>query len=342
MASNSSPTGTINIAIIGAGTIGLSFAALHLSQAPVLDVQVTIYDPRSDIKEYVENTLPTYLTSTWSSAAGGESPNHGKPALTVEDLFGSGRLLLASSLSAAVEKADIVQEQGPENVDFKQKIWSQIEPLARPDALFWSSTSGIPASVQGAYMKEGSRILIVHPYNPPHIMPLLEIVPHDAVSPDAEGIKRTIEYWKALGRDPVVLKEEITGFVANRLAFALFREAAYLAHRGVASVEEIDRVVEQSLGPRWAVRGPFWSYHAGGGQDQGLRGFFDKIGGTIQACWEDSGKIELGQHQTGSGEEPGWEDYVCDEVDKAYGSLREDDLRSRDEKLRKVLDNTML
>lgn len=179
-------------------------------------------------------------------------------------------------------------------------------------------------------------------------MPLLEIVPPPvppsgsgsesdaAASNQSQLLQRTLDYWHSLNRSPVVLKEEITGFVANRLAFALFREAVHLVNRGVATAEEIDRVVESSMGPRWAVKGPFWSYHAGGGKERGLKGFFDKIGDTVQACWDDAGMPVL--KDDGAGD---WVDALCEQVEKSYGRLGEEDLGARDEKTRKVLDITM-
>ena len=242
-----------------------------------------------------------------------------------------------------MKSADIIQEQGPENVAVKQNIWREVESLAPSHALFWSSTSGIPASVQMAQMQDKTRLIVLHPFNPPHVMPLLEIVPSPAAavsSTKSTVIDRTIDYWAGLGRKPIVLKEETTGFIANRLSFALLREAAYLAQRGVASPEEIDRIVEQSLGPRWAVRGPFWSYHAGGGLDQGLGGFFEKIGSTIQACWDDAGVLNMPDPNDGGTSGHRWTDQLSKQVHETYGRLGADELRERDEALKKVLDIT--
>ena len=123
---------------------------------------------------------------------------------------------------------------------------------------------------------------------------------------------------------PLVLKKETTGFVANRLAFALLREAIYLVNEGVASVTEIDDLMTNSLGPRWAVAGVFKSYHAGGGPD-GLEGFFRNIGDTVQACWNDAGQVNVGD---------GWEAEIFRQSSEAYATL---DLKERDEKTRNVL-----
>lgn len=176
-------------------------------------------------------------------------------------------------------------------------------------------------------------------------MPLLEIVPPRTSAtassdshPSQEYIDRTIEYWKTLNRSPVVLQEEVTGFVANRLSFALFREAIHLVNSGVVTAAEVDRIVEESMGPRWAVKGPFWSYHAGGGKEKGLKGFLEKIGHTIQACWDDAGTPSL--EREGNASVASWEGTLCEQVEKSYGMLEDKDLRDRDEKTRQVLNIT--
>jgi 3-hydroxyacyl-CoA dehydrogenase len=150
-------------------------------------------------------------------------------------------------------------------------------------------------------------------------MPLLEIVP----SPLTESavIERTMHYWEHSGRVPVVIGKETVGFVANRLAFALLREAIHLVNEGVVSPHDVDQIVENSMGPRWAVAGPFKSYHAGGGAG-GLNSFFDNIGGTIQDCWDDSGKVNMG------GE---WAEAICKQVRETYGERDPVELQQRTE-----------
>ncbi|KAF2835124.1 NAD(P)-binding protein [Patellaria atrata CBS 101060] len=290
------------ITLIGSGTIGLSLAALHLAHLTRPE-QLCIYDTRSDIREYVHFTLPQYLPPR----------QHG----LAKDIR------IASTLESAVENATIIQEQGPESLSFKSSLWPEVEKLAPGDALFWSSTSGIPASAQAVNMKDPSRLLVVHPYNPPHIMPLLELVPSSQT--DQRVIDRTLAFWRARGRSPVVIKKEYTGFVANRLAFALLRESIHLVNAGLVTVEELDRIVETSMGPRWAVSGPFKSYHAGGGKD-GLEGFFRNIGGTVQRCWDDSGKVNVGDE---------WEKNVFQQTREIYGDV---DVDWRDRTTKKVLE----
>ncbi|KNG50571.1 3-hydroxyacyl-CoA dehydrogenase [Stemphylium lycopersici] len=293
----------IRIALIGTGTIGLSFAAYHLSHL-LSPSQLTIYDTRPNLDKYIEENLPKFFD---------EEPAHA--ALS--------SIRIATSLEQAVEEAHIIQESGPENLDFKKQLWAEVEKYAPEHSLFWSSTSGIPASQQAMDLKDKSRLLIVHPYNPPHIMPLLELVPSPITS--EEVIRRTQEFWINRGRVPVHIKKETTGFVANRLAFALLREAVHLVNEGVVSVGELDSIVESSMGPRWAVAGPFKSYHAGGGP-AGLEGFFKNIGGTVQGCWSDTGKPNVGD---------GWEKDIFKQAQDTYGSV---DIGERDRITRRVLD----
>jgi 3-hydroxyacyl-CoA dehydrogenase len=296
------PNKDLRITLIGTGTIGLSFAAFHLSHL-LGPSQLTIYDSRPDVSQYVEENLPGFFSEAPSAAA-------------------ISNIRIATSLKTAVEDAHIIQESGPENRDFKKELWAEVEKHAPENALLWSSTSGIPASQQAQDMKDKSRLLVVHPYNPPHVMPLLELVP----SPDTseEVIKRTQEFWTNRGRVPIHIKKEMTGFVANRLAFALLHEAVHLVNEGVVSVGELDAIVESSMGPRWAVAGPFKSYHAGGGP-AGLEGFFKNIGGTVQECWSDAGKLNVGD---------GWEEMIFKQAKETYGTV---DVGERDRITRRVL-----
>jgi 3-hydroxyacyl-CoA dehydrogenase len=227
-----------------------------------------------------------------------------------------------------VRNATIIQEQGPENATFKTKIWSLIEEYAPRNALLWSSTSGISASIQSENMKDKSRLLVVHPFNPPHIMPLLELVPSSSTR--QEYIEQTLDFWRKRGRQPVVIHKETTGFVANRLAFALLREAVHLVNEGVVSVEEVDDIVTTSMGPRWAIAGPFKSYHAGGGAG-GLERWFQNIGGTVQQCWNDAGKPNFGEGD--------WEVNISQQAHQAYGVV---DTMKRDRITRAVIERVAL
>ncbi|KAH7323494.1 hypothetical protein BKA65DRAFT_510931 [Rhexocercosporidium sp. MPI-PUGE-AT-0058] len=301
----------LRITLIGAGTIGLSLAAVHLTHLSSPS-HLTIHDPRPNLSSYIATNLPPLLPATHI---------HLIPLLHTINLSES-----PSTLPLAVSSATIIQESGPENLEFKAALWENIERHGKKDALFWSSTSGIPASAQYVRMQDKSRLVVVHPFNPPHILPLLEIIPSPHTSADV--ISRTMDFWRARNKEPVLLRKEITGFVAGRLAWALLREAIYLVNEGVVDVEELDKIIESSMGPRWAYAGPFKSFYMGGGQG-GLEALFENVGGTLKACWED--EAPSGIRVGGS-----WMDVVCGQTRKAYAGKV--DIRERDRTNRKILE----
>ncbi|KAL5592847.1 hypothetical protein FOBRF1_013155 [Fusarium oxysporum] len=296
-----SDDGDLRITVIGAGTIGLSLAALHLTY-PKTPSNLTIVDVRPDLESHILRSLPAYLP---------QSLHIHVPQVKI-----------ASSVPAAVKDSAIVQECGPKNLAFKSALWSEVEQHTPSGALFWTSTSGIPASHQNVQMRDPSRLIVVHPFNPPHILPLLEIVPSPQTSQSV--IDLTVGFWRRRGREPVLLQKEITGFVAGRLAWVLLREAIHLVDQGIVTVEQLDRILETSMGPRWAYAGPFKSFHAGGGPG-GLEGLLKNVSLTVQACWDDAGEVNMGD---------AWENKVFRQVRESYGAI---DLEERDRASRKVV-----
>ncbi len=256
---------TRTAAVLGAGTIGLSWAALFAAH----DMDVRVQDPRPDLQEQLDATVAAR-------------------ASVLGDL--GGRISVAADLEAAVDGVDVVQENGPERIDFKQELWARVEAAAPPTALLLSSTSGLMPSDMAARMKDPGRLLVGHPFNPPHVVPLVEVVP-GAATP-AEGAAAAAEFYRSLGKVPVVLRKEIGGFVANRLQSALFRESVHLVMEGVVTPEELDQVVTESVGVRWATAGPFESYHLGGGPG-GIRHLLEHLGPGMARRWKDLGQPEL-------------------------------------------------
>ncbi|KAJ5301319.1 hypothetical protein N7508_006182 [Penicillium antarcticum] len=274
------------IALLGLGTIGLSMLAMHLRRP---DTRITVYDPRPDTESQIRSSLPSLLQSPELSSALETS--------IVDHLFKISRLKLAHTLQEAVTNATIIQEQSPEVTTSKQALWKEVTRFAKRDAHLWSSSSGIAASAQGATCdpEDGvsERLLVAHPFNPPHIMPLVELVP----GPETQG-ERT-EFVKgyfggipgpgpgnaqsAAHYRPVTLHKEVPGFVGNRLAFALLREACSLVGEGVVSARDLDTIVTASVGPRWAGSGVFESYHAGGGEG-GDWSFLAEAGADDSGC----------------------------------------------------------
>ncbi len=256
---------TRTAAVLGAGTIGLSWAALFAAH----DLDVRVQDPRPDLQDQLDATVAA-LTPVLGDVG--------------------GRISVAADLEAAVAGVDVVQENGPERLDLKQELWARVEAAAPASALLLSSTSGLMPSDMAARMREPGRLLVGHPFNPPHVVPLVEVVP-GAATP-AEGAAAAAAFYRSLGKVPVVLRKEIGGFVANRLQSALFRESVHLVLEGVVTPEELDRVVTESVGVRWATAGPFESYHLGGGPG-GLRHLLEHLGPGMARRWKDLGQPEL-------------------------------------------------
>ena len=306
-----------NVALIGLGSIGISFAALHLTYGTGI---VTVFDTRPDLEAHLRSVLPGYL---------GHDSNEG-----LDDLLSQGRLVICSTLKAACANADIVQEQGPENLAFKRETWTLIEDAAPARAHFWSSTSGIAASLQNEDMRDRSRLIVVHPFNPPHIMPLIEVVPSPSSAPAETEF--CVDYFKRLksGHHPIVVKKELPGFVGNRLAFVLFREAAHLVNEDVVSAEDLDMVIKSSLGPRFAVQGPFQAYHMGGG-NAGIRGFLANLNTTIQNVWNSCVNVNFDSENWNDG----WVEKIIRQTEEAYGPPNVDQLAQRDKMLRSTISN---
>jgi ketoreductase RED1 len=261
-----------NTCVIGAGVIGASWAALFLAHG----LNVVVNDPQPNIADVVRTML--------AKAA---------PTLKALGLPHEGldkNLRFEADLERAVAGVDLIQENGPENPEWKQKLWARVEPALPKHALLLSSSSARPATEQGKLMKDASRLLVGHPFNPPHLIPLVEVVPGDHTAPEATA--DAVAFYEALGKVPRVLKKEIQGFVANRLQRAIMREACYLVQEGVVTVDELDDIVTSSIGLRWAVNGPFSSFHMGGGP-KGLESFFQHLGKNMAVSFKIIPQVEL-------------------------------------------------
>jgi ketoreductase RED1 len=262
-------------AVVGGGVIGISWAALFLARG----LRVTICDPRPDIEERVRADLNEI------------GPTLAKLDVPLPDLMADPTPLRFDPVVAtAVATADVVQENGPEQLSLKQQLWAEIERGAPAHTLFASSTSSIPASAMGESMRQPGRLVIGHPFNPPHLVPLVEVVPSKGTDPAV--VERAVAFYRAMGKRPQVLAREIPGFVANRLQAALFREAVHLVAEGVVTEQELDAVVTSSIGLRWAVAGPFQTFHLGGGPG-GLADFLVHLGPAMAALWSRLGAPSL-------------------------------------------------
>jgi ketoreductase RED1 len=261
-----------NTCVIGAGVIGASWTALFLAHG----LNVVVNDPQPDIEKFVRTMLSKAEPTL--KALGLPHTDLGK------------NLRFEPDLERAVKGIDLVQENGPENPEWKQQLWARMEPLVPRHALLLSSSSARPATEQAELMKDGSRLLIGHPFNPPHLIPLVEVVPGERTS--SEATADAVAFYNALGKVPRVLRKEIQGFVANRLQRAIMRESCYLVQEGVVTVDELDDIVTSSIGLRWAVNGPFSSFHMGGGP-KGLESFFQHLGKNMAQSFKVVSNVDL-------------------------------------------------
>ena len=261
------------VAIIGTGVIGASWAALFLAKG--LEVVATDVAPNAEasLKKFVEEAWPA-LTRLGLSPGASQT-----------------NLKFTSDLPTAVERADFVQENGPERIDFKKKLYGQLDELLPPDVIVASSSSGLTMSeIQLGCSSHPERCVIGHPFNPPHIIPLVEIVGGAKTSGDT--IRRASEFYTGLGKRTVRLHKEVPGHVANRLQAALAREVYYLVAEGVVSVADVDTALCWGPGLRWGVMGQVLLNHLGGGMG-GIEHFFAQFTGPVTAWWKVLGSPEL-------------------------------------------------
>jgi 3-hydroxyacyl-CoA dehydrogenase len=174
----------------------------------------------------------------------------------------------------ALSQAGLVQENAPERPEFKIKLFAEMDDATPVDSIIASSSSGITPSVMQSQCKHPERVLVGHPFNPPHIIPLVEVVGGTKTSPEA--IQRAIAFYASIGKKPIVLHKELPGHVGNRLQAALYREVMYLIQQGVLSVADADDAVSYGTGLRWGVMGPSLQWHLGGGLG-GIKHFMDHL-----------------------------------------------------------------
>ena len=202
------------------------------------------------------------------------------------------KLRFEADLESAVAGADLVQENGPERIEFKQDLWVRISKVVGDKALLLSSSSAKTATEQALKCSRPDRLLVGHPFNPPHLIPLVEVVPGEKTSENA--VTDAVAFYTALGKVPRVVRKEMPGFVANRLQRAIFRECCYLVIQGVVTVDELDDIVTSSIGLRWAADGPFRSFHLGGGAG-GFTSFFKQFGPGLNEAWKNMAPVDLNE-----------------------------------------------
>jgi len=258
------------IAIVGTGVIGASWAAQYLACG--LDVIAT--DPAPN----AEANLRRYIDAAWKDLT----------TLGLSPKASRDNLKFTFDMKQALSNADFVQENGPERPDFKIKLFADMDAATPIGSIIASSSSGLTMSTMQSSCKHPERCVIGHPFNPPHIIPLVEVVAGAKTSP--ETVDQAISFYSSIGKRPIHVRKEVVGHVANRLQAALYREVVYLIEQGVLDVADSDAAVCWGPGLRWGVMGPNLLFHLGGGQ-AGMQHFMEHLSGPLSTWWKDLGTI---------------------------------------------------
>jgi len=252
------------VGVVGAGVIGGGWALHYLR----MGLDVDVYDPaptaRSDLLRMREAIWP--LMERIGLRAGASAD----------------RLLVHDDLEAAVADADVVQENAPENATIKRQVLADIDAATGPDVVIASSTSGFAMTLLQTDCARPGRCVVGHPFNPPYLIPLVEVVGGERTDPAA--VNWLTAFYAAVGKRPLKLERELPGFVGNRLQEAMWREALHMVAAGEATVEEIDESIAYGPGLRWALMGPCLTFHLAGGP-QGMAHMLDHFGAALLEPW---------------------------------------------------------
>jgi carnitine 3-dehydrogenase len=270
--STSQPTQT---AAVGGGLIGRSWAILFLAAGH----SVAVYDPEPK----AEGRLHEEMDQAW-------------PVLQqlglAADPRPTGEISFTGDARAAVEGATFVQESIPERLPLKHALYAEIEDVLLPDAIVSTSASGLTLSQLQTGWRDPSRFVLGHPFNPPHLIPLVEVMGNERTAPGVVDQARA--FYEAAGKVTIEIRREVPGHVANRLQAALWREAISLVNEGVATVEDVDKAVSAGPGLRWAVMGPTQVFNLGGGE-QGLAYYLAHFAESYHGWWDDLGDPRFDQ-----------------------------------------------
>ena len=298
--------GVSRVAVLGVGTIGASWAAYFLARG----LDVTASDPAP----HAEGFLRHFVEQAWPTLE----------RLGLSDGADPARLTFQADPVAAVTGAGFVQENGPERIDVKVALFEQVDAALPPEVLIASSSSTLLPSAMQARCRHPERLVLGHPFNPPHLIPLVEVAGGKATAPEA--VDRAMRFYAAVGKHPIRLHKEMPGHVSNRLQAAVWREAAYLVEQGVVDVADVDAAISQGPGLRWAIMGPIMTYHLGGGAG-GLRYLMDHI--SVDKLWPHLGTPSM---------TPGFEQALIDGVGaEAGGQTIPEMAQARDAKLVAIL-----
>ena len=259
-------------ACLGGGTIGASWTALFLASGR----SVAVFDPDPEIETRVRN----YIEMAWPTL----------DALGLTERGNPDAVSFHATAAKAVAGAGFVQENVPERVAIKHATFAEIEPVLDAGAVVASSASGLTLGQMQPGWKDPAPLILGHPFNPPHLIPLVEVMGNEKTG---DGIVETAEaFYADIGKTTIRVNKEVPGHVANRLQAAVWREAIHLVTSGVASVEDVDKAMWAGPGLRWAAMGPSMLFNLGAGED-GMRAFIDHFSDTFNGWWDDLGQVYL-------------------------------------------------
>jgi len=271
------PPGAIrSVAVIGIGAVGANWSALFLAKG----LRVFAHDPSPD----AASRACAQIEAAWPSLCDLGVAATGHPPLD--------NLCFVDMAAEAVRAADLVQENTPEKPELKVRALAQLDAAASPDKIILSSTGGIPPSLLQSACSHPERLVVVHPFHPSHLIPLVEVVGGTQTA-DAV-IEWAMAFSRHVGKHPIRINAEANGHMTNRLQFALVREAVACLVDGVASARDIDDAVRYGLGPRWALMGSLLTLHLAGGAS-GMRGILDHAGEAIEEWWTPRKSLQLTQ-----------------------------------------------
>lgn len=259
-------------AVLGAGVIGASWTALFLASGR----SVAVFD----VSDTAEAQVRSYVEQAWPVLKDLGLTEKGNP----------GRVSFHKSAAAAVDGAQFIQESVPERLNIKHELFAAIEPALASDAVVASSASGLTLGEMQAGWKNPGRFVLGHPFNPPHLIPLVEVMGNGRT---ADGVVEAAErFYADVGKVTIRVNREVPGHVANRLQAAVWREAIHLVKTGVASVEDVDKAMWAGPGLRWAAMGPTMLFHLGAGEG-GLAAFCERYTSSFNRWWDDLGVLHL-------------------------------------------------
>ena len=298
-----------SIGIVGTGTIGASWAAYFLAQG----FKVKAWDPANTWKVKLEN----FIESAWTDLE----------KLGVSEMATPSNLTLCDELGSVTEGVDFIQENAPEHLGVKQKLFRELDKTAPTSVIISSSTSGLIMSEMQVNIENAERFVVGHPFNPPHLIPLVEVVGGELTA--VEVVEWTIDFYNLIGKHAIKINKEVPGHLANRLQAALWREAVLAVQNDLASVEDVNAAVAQGPGLRWALMGPHMIMNLAGGKG-GLEQMLSHFAPGIQGWWQTMMETPNMNQKL--------QETLVDGVNKEAGNKTIDDLeKERDTRLIKIL-----